>query len=78
MTTSVGTLFWNMPKKMSVELTVGGKSDQDSGRFSKYAGRVRLKDTGKCITVRGSVKLDSGADDDAYQTCSPWHNKPQP
>jgi hypothetical protein len=77
-TTSAGTLFAGVAKKMSVTLTVGGKSDKDSGRFSSYAGRVRLKDTGKCISVRGSVKLDSGAHDEAYETCSPWHNKPQP
>ena len=69
-TTSVGTLFWDFPKHMEIKLTVGGVSEEDSDTYSKYAGRIRMRDNGKCVTVSGKVELPSGADDDVKVKCA--------
>ena len=74
-TTSVGTRYWGIWKFMNVWLYQGSQNDGDSGTFSKYAGRVRLRDNGKCVTVAGEVELDSGEEAWLHLKCTTWRNK---
>ncbi|WCB91810.1 hypothetical protein DSM104299_00487 [Baekduia alba] len=63
-TTSVGTDYYGQRKYMDVILYhINGQSDdRDAGYFTRYAGRVRIKDTHttQCIQVSGNVQLRSG------------------
>lgn len=77
-TTSAGTAYDGRAKFMRVTLSTGGKSQTDQGRFSHYAGRIRLRDTGGCFSARGTVTLPGGQSDDEYASCVPWRNKPMP
>lgn len=74
-TTSIGTDFWGVPKYMFIGLTIGSKDESDPGRYSKYAGRLRMRDTGKCVSVLAHIKLDSGEQAWKYVECTEWINK---
>jgi hypothetical protein len=77
-TTSAGTLWDGQKKYMQVTLSVGGKVQTDKGNFGRYAGRIRLPDSGECFMANGSVKLSTGPDADAYADCPSWRRRHLP